>query len=312
MRLLAVAVILSALASVASADDTDPDVVEARRLEAALEYEPALAIVERVIAKGTASTPALLAERHLLAGKLAAGLDRPNAAKDHFARVLVLAPTTKLPEGTSPKITEPFEAARVIAAPLAITAVLSHSWVELEVDTDTLGLVAGIEVIAPGRGPVRNLRMPRVDISAAAGEPTTASALDRYGNVLWTGDIEHHIEDIGGPRSKRVPLPLYREWYVWGGVSLVGLAVGAACASRMFGQQDKWDELKAAGTTDYTVLRDVEARGRGFALAANVSFGVALATGVVGAIMFVKRDDRPAMALVRTGGGYGLALSGGF
>lgn len=119
------ALLLVLVATPAHADD--PALAEARRLEAQLDYEPALVIVEQLIARGDATREQLV-ERHLLAGKLAAGLERRDVAQAHFKRVLELAPDTTLPAGTSPKITEPFEAARaqtvrpeppVVVAPIA-------------------------------------------------------------------------------------------------------------------------------------------------------------------------------------------------
>src|SRR4051812_12229978 len=85
------------------------DLAEAIRLEAALEYDQALAIVDRMIAAGTVTEPARLAELHLSAGRLAAGLDHADIARDHFARALALRPELALPAGTSPKLTAPFD-----------------------------------------------------------------------------------------------------------------------------------------------------------------------------------------------------------
>lgn len=282
MRLLAVLTVL-ALATVARADDT-ADLAEARRLEATLEYEPALAIVERVIAGGTATTPAMLAERHLLAGTLAAGLDRPDAAKAHFARVLVLAPDTSLPAGTSPKLTEPFEAARVIAAPLKLTAIAWRTSVQLSVETDPLALVDGLEVVVDG-SPLRVTGGKRVDTPAAL-RATTARALDQHGNVVWIGEVARGVDTDSGPDRPRPGKPLYRRWYVWGTATLVALAVGAAAGARMLDKQGRWDDLKATGSADYTVLREIESSGRTYGVVANISFGVAGVTGLLTALTF--------------------------
>src|SRR5262245_5385207 len=102
------------MANVAHAED---ELARARQLEGQLEYEQALAIVEAALARGGAE-PARWVELHLLAGRLAAGLDRARVAEDHFARVLALRPETTLPEGTSPKLTAPLAAAR--ARPTAL------------------------------------------------------------------------------------------------------------------------------------------------------------------------------------------------
>ena len=104
MRALA---IVLALAATAHADELD----DARALEANLAYEKALALIEAAIAHGNADSHRL-AEMYLEAGKLSAGLDRAIEAEDFFAHALAIDPTLALPEGTSPKITAPFYAAR--------------------------------------------------------------------------------------------------------------------------------------------------------------------------------------------------------
>lgn len=104
MRALAIVLVLAATAH---ADELD----DARALEANLAYEKALALIEAAIAHGNADSHRL-AEMYLEAGKLAAGLDRALEAEDFFAHALAIDPTLALPEGTSPKITAPFYAAR--------------------------------------------------------------------------------------------------------------------------------------------------------------------------------------------------------
>src|SRR5262249_28160285 len=139
---LGLALAIALTAGRALADD---ELARARRLEASLEYEQALATVEGALDRGGAD-PARLVELHLLAGRLAAGLDRAAAAEDHFARVLALRPDTALPPGTSPKLTAPFAAARARSAPLEVHATAVGGLVALVVSRDALGLVSGISV----------------------------------------------------------------------------------------------------------------------------------------------------------------------
>lgn len=281
--LLVVLGVLNALSATAHADtvDGEADIVEARRLEASLEYDPALKLVESVITRGTATTPALLASRHLLAGSLAAGLDRPDDARKHFAVVLVLAPETQLPAGTSPKLTEPFEAARVIAAPLKIVAINWSSNVDLSVETDVLGLVAGVEVVL-ATGPLR-ADGKRVDIPRGA-RATIANALDVHGNVLWTGTVERGVDTDGGPERPAPTKPFYRRPLFWGLTTVGVVTVGALAGWRFSVAQDDWDRLHDAGMTDYTTLRAVEDRGDRWGMTANVSFGVAAITSIATAL----------------------------
>src|SRR5258708_28010751 len=98
MRRALATLALLAFATTARADDA---LVDARRLQAALEYEQALAIVERAITGGGADHDRLV-ELHVLAGTLAGGLDRAGVAEHHFARAPPLAPPTTLPPPTPP------------------------------------------------------------------------------------------------------------------------------------------------------------------------------------------------------------------
>ncbi len=309
------------VALAATAHAGDPALDEARRLQASLEYEPALVIVERVIAAGGASRDELV-ERHLLAGSLAAGLDRVAVAEDHFARVLALAPATTLPEGTSPKLTEPFDAARARTVPLRVHASAKDTTIVLVADADPLGLVHGAAVVLADKTIKTEPNGLRIELFSGA-HVAEARALDGFGNIVWT-------ETVGGvlvtprpaiPHAEPGPPPLYRRWYLWGAATVVALAAGGVCGAQTRSQQDKWDELHGLGMTDYSVLRDIEARGRRYALAANISFGVAVATGLTAAIMFATRDDRSGRRIVPNGAGvtalvtrdaYGLAVVGGF
>lgn len=296
-----------ALATTAHADGAsradDAALGDARRLEANLEYEPALAIVEELIARGGA-TPAQLVERHLLAGRLAAGLDRADVAKAHFARVLALAPTTSLPAGTSPKLTEPFEAARVIAAPLVVEARAGVA-AEIIVKTDTLSLVAGLSARLVDNRVLRG-EGTRVEIPRGTWA-VEVSALDEHGNVLWSAPVDRAVDSDGGPA--RAHVPFYRRPTVWLGIGTFTLAVGGLSAWRFQVAQDDWDAQRAAGMTDFTDLQAIEDRGRRWGVVANISFGVTAAAGitaivcaVVGKPKVVAIHATPSESLLVVGG----------
>lgn len=237
-----VVVVLLLLASIAHADRLD----DAKRLEAQLEFEPALVIVEKLIADGGNDRDHLV-ELHLFAGKLAAGLDKRDIAEDHFARALSLAPSTSLPEGISPKIALPFAAARSHSGPL----VISDSG---QVQSDPMNLVSTV----------------RTD----AGQLV---AFDVNDNLLWSNLVEEQHPIIVEP----VHRPFYKRPGVWGGVALTSLAIAGVGAWRFSTAQNEWDERKAAGMTDLTTLQSIEDRGRRWGLVANVGAVAALLSTVV-------------------------------
>jgi hypothetical protein len=297
VRAVLVLVILS-FASPARADD---ELAEAKRLEATLEYEKALAIVDRVIAHGGAD-PSRIAELHLLAGRLAAGLDRSVIAEDHFAKVLALEPDAALPEGTSPKLTAPFYAARSRAKPLRVTATITWGLVTIVPDPDPLQLVVGVQAhIVDHAGHHSDLDAPHA-LRVQLPEGVTAleiAALDGTGNHVWVAPAP---ADSAAPKPTGVAITnpsapagpaFYGRWTTWAAVSGVALAIGGASAWRFSVAQDQWNADRAAGTHDFTELRAIEDRGRQWGLAANISLGVAAATAITATIIYLTHHTEP-------------------
>lgn len=236
-----IVIVLLLLASIARADTLD----EAKRLEAQLEFEPALAIVEKAIRDGGHARVQLV-ELHLFAGKLAAGLDRRDVAEDHFARVLSLAPSTKLPEGISPKILLPFDAARAKSGPLVIRA-------DGQVESDPMNLVSTIR-----------------------RERDRLVAFDVHDNLLWSRLIEQPVVVRETPRR-----PVYKRPVVWGSVAATSLAIAGLGAWRFSSAQNEWIDRKTAGMTDFTALQSIEDRGRRWGLVANVGAAAAILSTVI-------------------------------
>lgn len=315
MRLAALVLVLATAAN-ARADDAgsiqrDAELAEAKRLEAALEYEPALVIVERVIARGGATREALV-ELHLMAGKLAAGLDRAQIAQEHFARVLALAPATTLPDGTSPKLTTPFDEARTRTVALRVVARSDRGAVALIPQADPLQLVAGIAVKLHDGRVLHEPRAHRIVLPPNT-RAVEVSAFDEHGNTLWNGTLvaTTTIRPVTGQPPPNSP-SLYRRWGLWAGISAVALTAGGVAAWRFDVAQDQWNDLKETGTGDFTELRAIESRGRRWGLAANISFGVAAAAGIGAFVAYLTRADEPRVVVDVLPDAYGLAVAGGF
>ena len=138
------------------------------QLEQQLEYEQALVLADRTIAEGI-STRDQLADLHLIAGRLAAGLDHPDVAQQHFAKLLALRPDTVLVAGTSPKLQAPFDAAK--AAPHELVVTVANG--ALVVTQDALHLV---------RERARAARRSRPTTSSAISSPSNRLA---YSGGRW-------------------------------------------------------------------------------------------------------------------------------
>jgi len=288
VRLALVASIVIALAGAARADD---ELARAHELEAKLEYEQALAIVERVLAAGDAD-PGRLVELHVFAGKLAAGLDRARLAEDHYARALAITPALALPDGASPKLTAPFAAAKARVQPLRVTATRERGAIAIAAD-DALGMVAGIAA-RTADGELVERHALRIAVPAGA-EVREVAALDASGNRVWVGPAP--VESASKPPPPPPPPPgggeprdtpaFYARPLTWAAVTGVALVVGGVAAWRFSADQRRWTELRDEGGHEYDELHALETRGRRWGLAANIGFGVAIAAGVTTGITWV-------------------------
>jgi hypothetical protein len=253
-----VVAILLVLTTLARADAPRDAIERARELEAKLAYDEALAIIDSAIASGQ-SDRARLVELHLIAGRLAAGLDRAKVAEDHFAVVLALDPSRTLSDDTSPKIAVPFTVARTKTAPLEVTLAISKT----EVGVTAGPLVAGIAVKL-GDGTTRTAQarlMPR-----PPGEVVEVRALDQYGNVLWIGipPVEPVIEP---PKVTHTEQPaIYARWTTWAALTGVALATGGIAAWRFDSAQNEFDTKRKDGMTDFSDLQAIEDRGKRWSL----------------------------------------------
>jgi hypothetical protein len=301
---LALLVTAHAFADPPVAGTRDP-LDEARALQASLDYERALVIVDREIARGAANRSRLV-ELELLAGTLAAGIDHPDVAQAHFARVLALAPETRLPDGTSPKITAPFEAAKATTPPLAIAYAGSHA-----VDATTVAYAVTVgpdpAQVADGLragGIVAHGREIRLAL-ATTPRAVTLDVIDEHGNSIAELAVR-----APAPPSPRSPAPsIARRWWPWAIAAGTALAGAGVAAWRFTTAQDEWNQLEAAGDHGYSELAEVESRGRAWAIAADVGVGVAAAAAVVAIVMLAtSHDTEPAIRARASGEGIGFAL----
>jgi hypothetical protein len=237
------------------------------RLEQQLEYEQALVLADRTIAEGI-STRDQLADLHLIAGRLAAGLDHPDIAQQHFAKLLALRPDTVLVAGTSPKLIAPFEAAR--AAPHELVVAMTGG--RLVVSQDALHLVAGSRT--------------RADM---------IEAYDEFGNQLA-------VEAMARPTSTDTEVRRSRAWIPWAAAGGATLIAGGLAAWRYGVAQDEWNR-ESDGMHDYTRLHALEDRGQRWAIAADIGFGIAAATAVTAVILYATHESVEPTGVAFTGTG---------
>ena len=300
------AMAITAIAPVAAAD---PVIDDATRLQTALDYEGALAVLDRALAAGGATADDYAA-RQLLAGALAAGLDHVDAARDHYARALAVRPDIRLPDGTSPKLVLPFEAVRVHGGvALRARAVRGHDAIVLAIEADPLKLIAGIAVHAGDASGAeivdRHATRVAVPEGMAVGD---VAALDAAGNEVWRGPAATlaQVSFPAAPTSRSAHL-------VWPFAVAAGVAVGwgSVSAWRLSVAQTEWNNLRANnGHVDYSTLVGVQNRGEDWALSANAAFIVAGVAAAIGAVQLV-RGTKLSVAVAPSGGA-ALSVAGRF
>ena len=295
---------LVAVCSLAHAGDSaevSQALAQIAKLESSLEYEQALVLADRTIARGISSRDQL-ADLHLIAGRLAAGLDHPDVAQAHFERVLVLRPNTQLVTGTSPKLLAPFDAARA-TQPLLVKLGVDGTRAYAEVTSDALHLVRGLRVVVVDSNHVASVvTADGLTKDVPSGTVTSVAAIDEYGNELAVARIEAAAPIV--PVRLERPTPFYKHWVTYTALSGAALITGGLFAWRFGLAQDEWNRLDAAGGHSYTQLQTIEQRGQRWAIAADATFGVAAIAGIAAAALFLTRDGPSHVSFTGTGGVY--------
>jgi hypothetical protein len=314
VRVVVIALVLALSATAARADD-DPLAV-AMRLESALDYEGALQVIERELARGGANRDHVV-NLHMFAGRLAAGLDRTAAAEDHFARVLALSPTSSFAPGTSPKITNPFDAARARTKRLVVLWGREGDTVFVQARDDVNAIVTGVSVsFVRGAGEtssVSNNSGLSVSVPAEV-RVTEVVALDRYGNRVWVSPVDERETVVGGGPER----PLYRRWTLWAAATVVLASGTGVCMWRFTVAQDEFHDAIASGTKNYTEVQAIERRGNRWGLAANIGIGTVALSTVITFIVAGASPSAPttyprtAVRPMLTAEGGGLTVVGAF
>jgi hypothetical protein len=336
-----VALALVLLEGAAWADDA---LAQASEAVAASDYLAARAALVTAQVAGEHS-PDDTAEMYRLSGIVEAALGNAQAATEAFIRLLALVPKAKLPPGTSPKITRPFDAARsyyTTHAPLdlKIATAAKPPAITLVVVSDPVHLVARARVLyAIDRGPeqTKEVAADGTDIALPAGKRIDARviALDVHGNrLVEIGSREVPIVIIGEPAPVAVPhrpaprppprpapatvelpgRPIYLRWWPYAAATVV-----CAGATAYFGWSAYSDarELQRL-SIDHSVLspefQSVKDHGQRATLITNIGFGVTGAFALAAGAMFLIRRAHTEVRVtaVPAHAGGALVLGGTF
>lgn len=285
-RLLAIAAVL-VTAATAYADDGAETLGKAQKAIDDIDYETARALTEQALASGTLDHDQL-AHAHMLAGEVAAALGDDAGAHDHFERWILLAPDARLPDGQSPKITQPFTAAHASADALGparfdVDASRAHDKLAITVTGDPLHMVARVHVLLDHGGDREGVGAEfELPIDAAATR-ATITLLDEHGNTLAQRDADLAV--AAAPRAEPLPtvtvehsVPAPLRWPTW---AVLTVAAAGSCGYFAHAASQDQDELTALNMSStmhtFDEAKAIEDRGHRDTLLTNVSLGVALA-----------------------------------
>lgn len=306
----------------------NPHLERARRQLDDLKYEDAAASLEQALRTGE-SDPKELAVIYQLSAQVAAARGDEASAEDFFRHLLALAPGTTLPGGVSPKIAEPFAAARAfIEQKLPISVRwepdASSSAVRVLVDADPLSMVDGAEVVwledGEAKREVKRGAAPYViEVPKKKKLQLRIAAIDAFGNhiaefgsekkplVIDTssmGDVVVTPPGGGGeqhPDEQKRGGSVFGKWWLWGSVAVVAAGAGTYFGLDVLAAKNEIEDLNKKSLmgepVQFSDALAIQQRGDRSALIANISFGVAGAAAVTAVVLYVmqpKGDAAPS------------------
>jgi len=334
------------LEGVAHADDP---LAAARKAVAESDYVSARPALTAALDAGGRG-PEDLVEIYRLTGIVDAALGDARAATEAFTRLLALSPKAALPDGTSPKIRRPFDAAaRYMASHAALEVkmetVTTPPAIRLIVVSDPLNMVATAHAVFRIDGGAERTKdievaAERVEVTLPAGRRIDAqiAALDVHGNrLVEIGSREVPIVIVGDappvvaapshatpPPPRRTPpvlvhagpRPLYLRWWPY---AAAGAVLAGATGYFAWSARSDADELRGivadSAQHSYGEARAAEDRARRSVLYTNIGLGITGAVALAAGVLYLTTPrDRveTRIAAVPLDGGGALVLGGKF
>lgn len=307
-RAAAFAALLLATATAHAGDS--PLLDQAQQAIDGVDYDAAKGLVDKAITAG-ALEPADLARAHMLAGEVAAALGDDATARDHFVRWLLLDPDAALPDGVSPKIAEPFAAAKEQAGTLgamtiAVRVERSHGKVHVFLDArDPLNLIAGLRVRRDD-GRAAQEQGTSVELPADDAEPVTLTVLvlDEHDDQIAVKTVTAEASATPTPATPHHGWPAIVRWPTWTALAVVGGGVGGYFAWQTSKDHEALDALNADSMNHtFDEATAIEDRGKGHALDADIGFGVGAGFAAIAVLTALLEPHAHAEVAPMAGGG---------
>ncbi len=302
--------LVAVLGASAHADKTraNADLDKARRALGDLKYSAALAALDKALERG-GNSPETLAEIYQLKGQVAASLGQEDAAVESFQHLLAMNPNASLDSGVSPKIGEPFHAARKALEDKGEMRVSCRirrgagANATLVVESDPVEMVHGAAVLLDDDSDRPLTPEPkdpfRVGLPSGAAVSAVV-AVDAFGNhvrIIPVSECEDvtpvkRVRKKAEPHGRGAP-PIYARWALWAGVALASGAVGTYFGLEAKSTLEDLDRLNMESSNhEFAEADDLESRARKNALWANLGFAAAGAATITAAILYLRADRR--------------------
>lgn len=295
---------------------------------AELRYEDALVTLEAALATGQ-NGPEDMKSIYRLLGIAEASLGQHAQAEVHFRSLLVLDPAATLDEGSSPKITDAFSAAKQAMGSrgtLKVTCEANESAVVLQVSADPLDMVAGARALyrteneAQGTVEARGRTNIMLPIPVGKRTEVVCSVIDTHGNRLadfgsWEKPLLVSI--ISADEVVLPGRPWFMNRYLWAGITVAAAGAGGFFTFQTLSARSDLKDLNAESQEhSYDEAREIERRGERNALYTNISIGIFGVSAVVTGVLMLTHEDsserRTNVAPVSMNRGAGFAVFGSF
>lgn len=283
--------------STARADDA---VDKARDLLLELRFEEARDLAQKALQEGNRK-PKEVAAIYMVIAEVSAALGDESEARAQFRNALAIDSSIEIGDGVSPKIVEPFEAARAMLEGtdgIGASATRKAGEVTVVVDSDPARLIEGARVTFTRDGK-KQREQGKGSSEITLEVPEGASSLkivvvDRFGNVLGSVAIGEAAEEPEQDNVIEAEVPtqrtaLWKRWQLWAGVSVVFLAGGAYFGNESVAAADKVADLEDG--TEFSVAKALEDDAKRNALYANIGFAAAGVLVGVATWMYFRQEE---------------------